>query len=88
MNANINEITEIIPENMPDWCREAMMEGQLFSRLLDKIENLNLENGHLRHRFESIKKWCSVDGKETLLVKPVLDLLNAPIPLSRLHLYK
>jgi len=50
----MNKITEIIPENMPDWAREAMMEGQLFNKLLGKIESQANEIEELTTSFNAM----------------------------------
>jgi len=42
------KITEIIPENMPDWAREAMNEGQLWNRVFAKIADQAAEIEQLK----------------------------------------
>lgn len=37
------KITEIIPEDMPQWAKDAMDRGQLFNELLQKIEDARNE---------------------------------------------
>ena len=46
--------------------------------LADKNKDLTLENGHLRHRFETMRTWSK--SAESIPTQPVLELLNAPIP--------
>lgn len=35
----MRKITEIIPANLPDWAVEAMNDGQLFTRMVERIES-------------------------------------------------
>jgi hypothetical protein len=42
------KITEIIPDNMPEWMREAMAEGQYFNRTLARIIELEEELARLK----------------------------------------
>ena len=37
MTSKPTTITEIIPDDRPEWVDEAMAEGQLFTRLLSKL---------------------------------------------------
>jgi len=36
----MNKITEIIPDDMPEWAKEAMADGQLWNRVFGRIEEL------------------------------------------------
>jgi len=36
----MNKITEIIPDDMPEWAKEAMAGGQLWNRVFGRIEEL------------------------------------------------
>jgi hypothetical protein len=36
----MTEITEIIPDDLPDWAVKAMAEGQLFNVVFDRIRKL------------------------------------------------
>jgi len=36
----MDKITEIIPDDMPRWAREAMEKGQLFNEMLNRIKDL------------------------------------------------
>lgn len=35
-------ITEIIPDDLPEWMIEAMADGQFFNRVLEKVKELEL----------------------------------------------
>lgn len=43
----MNKITEIIPDNMPDWMREGIENGNLFSRTIEYVENLEKDSDNL-----------------------------------------
>ena len=36
----MKQITEIIPDDIPEWFEEAMEEGQLFRTAIEKVKNL------------------------------------------------
>jgi len=36
----LTNFTEIIPDDIPDWAREAMEDGQLWNRVFEKIAKL------------------------------------------------
>lgn len=44
---------------------------------------LKLENGHLRSRANTVLGWCKVDGKESVLTAPVIDILESTIKVTR-----
>ena len=39
MAKGINNITEIIPDNIPQWAKDAMDRGQLFNELAKQVES-------------------------------------------------
>jgi len=45
-------ITEIIPDDMPDWAREAMLAGILFDTVFKRISYLEKENTKLNEKLE------------------------------------
>ena len=66
-------ITEIMPENIPDWADEAMERGQLFQELVVRMDEVTKENeilseNNIMYRTVIIKlvelgeKWLSEYG--------------------------
>jgi hypothetical protein len=47
-----------------------------------EIEQLRLENGHRRARANIILGWCKVEGKESVLTAPIIELLESPIKVT------
>lgn len=47
----MHKITEIIPDSMPDWAKDAMDEGQFFRMTLERISSLEAE---LKEREDAI----------------------------------
>lgn len=39
----MTNITEIIPEDIPEWAKDAMDRGQLFNELVKQVENARME---------------------------------------------
>lgn len=69
----MHEITEIIPEDMPDWAREAMAKGQLWNECMSRIKTHEMEvevsnidwiMDVLGKRIKQIQNpWVSVDDR-------------------------
>lgn len=41
--ASMNKITEIIPDSIPDWAKDAMDDGQFFRMTLERIASLEAQ---------------------------------------------
>jgi len=63
----MNKITEIIPDDMPEWAKEAMAGGQLWNRVFGRIEELQA-------RVKFLEDQC-VEYKSQLR-----DIRNAALP--------
>jgi len=51
-SSKFNHITEIIPDDRPEWFNNAMRDGNLFSVTLDKIYELETEINRLNERLK------------------------------------
>jgi len=52
----MSHVTEIIPNDIPDWMQEAMDEGQLFNRCKEKMADYEEELSKLRSDKEELEK--------------------------------
>ena len=52
---NDNHITEIIPDDMPDWMRKAFDDGQFFNVSREKVESLLLKNAVLSDQINTLE---------------------------------
>ena len=50
------KITEIIPDDIPDWAKVAMHDGQFFCVALDKIEKLTELNRELCRDLDEVQR--------------------------------
>jgi len=50
----MDKITEIIPDDMPEWAWEAMDRGQLFNVMLDKIKNYEEPRSSFKNELQSL----------------------------------
>lgn len=56
-------ITEILPDNMPEWANEALESGQFFRECLKKVGIMASEINRLEEQIECAHMW--LDDKET-----------------------
>jgi len=50
------KITEIIPDDLPDWIKDAMMEGQLFNSMWGYIQALERDKEYLMKKLNKERK--------------------------------
>lgn len=67
-----------LKEQVAEQIKDTELYVSLLDKAKDKLREVRLERGHLRHRFETIKGWCRAKG--TLESKYVLELLEKPLP--------
>ena len=58
-------ITEIIPDDMPEWSIEAMAEGQLFNAVFKKIKELETSIENIKEAMREVKELTKLDGMKT-----------------------
>ena len=46
----MTHITEIIPEDMPEWMKEAFDEGQFFARVIERFEIMEADSEEAREQ--------------------------------------
>lgn len=48
------KITEIIPDNVPEWFQQDMAEGQLFNRVIKRVEDADKEIAELEETITNL----------------------------------
>lgn len=49
----MTKITEIIPENMPEWFYKDLEDGQVFSRMVGRMQSKDKEIAELKAEIEA-----------------------------------
>lgn len=65
----MDKITEIIPDDIPEWARKAMDEGQLWNKVFERIEELEA-------RIEEYRLEHNRNTKDILALESTVDRLH------------
>ena len=63
------DISEIIPDDLPDWAAKAMAEGQLFNVTFDRIKKIESDNKIFREIIQEAgidpDQWLGINKGES-----------------------
>ena len=63
----MSKITEIMPDDAPEWAIEAMANGNLFRVTFDRVEKLEAEIAKLKRMSEEYCENCGYTEKDALI---------------------